>query len=102
MRAEIESSTDLMALRYPIGQRVSRATFTSESRSAAFAAIRELPASLRHTVVGLSDAQLDTPYRANGWTVRQVSTTSTSSATTFGFAAATSLVSFGSSAMRNR
>jgi hypothetical protein len=72
MRSDIDSSTDAMALRYPIGQRVSRDTFTSESRDAAFAAIRDLPAALRHAVFRLSDAQLDTPYRPNGWTVRQV------------------------------
>ncbi len=30
------------------------------------------PANLRSAVKGLSDAQLDTPYRAGGWTVRQV------------------------------
>ena len=34
--------------------------------------LRELPAKLRTTVAGLSDAQLDTPYREGGWTVRQV------------------------------
>jgi hypothetical protein len=31
-----------------------------------------LPSLLRNAVAGLDDAQLDTPYRANGWTVRQV------------------------------
>jgi uncharacterized damage-inducible protein DinB len=34
--------------------------------------ISELPAQLRAVVAGLSDAQLDTPYREGGWTVRQV------------------------------
>jgi len=34
--------------------------------------LRELPAKLRATVAGLNDAQLDTPYREGGWTVRQV------------------------------
>ena len=32
----------------------------------------ELPARLRAVVEGLTDAQLDTPYREGGWTVRQV------------------------------
>ncbi|HLI30711.1 MAG TPA: putative metal-dependent hydrolase, partial [Terriglobia bacterium] len=34
--------------------------------------IEEVPARLRAAVKGLSDAQLDTPYREGGWTVRQV------------------------------
>ncbi len=34
--------------------------------------IEELPARLRAAVAGLTEAQLDTPYRPGGWTVRQV------------------------------
>lgn len=34
--------------------------------------IAETPAALRAAVDGLDDAQLDTPYRPGGWTVRQV------------------------------
>jgi hypothetical protein len=36
------------------------------------AALRALPAEVRSAVAGLVDSQLDTPYRAGGWTVRQV------------------------------
>jgi hypothetical protein len=36
------------------------------------ARIAAAPAALRAAVAGLSDAQLDTPYRPGGWTVRQV------------------------------
>jgi hypothetical protein len=32
----------------------------------------QLPENLKKAVSGLSDAQLDTPYRPGGWTVRQV------------------------------
>lgn len=35
-------------------------------------AIAALPDALEAAVAGLNDAQLDTPYRAGGWTVRQV------------------------------
>lgn len=35
-------------------------------------AIRELPVRMRAAVGGLNDAQLDTPYRHRGWTVRQL------------------------------
>jgi hypothetical protein len=34
--------------------------------------IEELPSKLEETVSGLTDEQLDTPYRDGGWTVRQV------------------------------
>ncbi len=34
--------------------------------------LRELPGQARDAVRGLTDAQLDTPLRAGGWTVRQV------------------------------
>jgi len=34
--------------------------------------IEQLPADLERTIAGLTDAQLDTPYRDGGWTVRQV------------------------------
>jgi hypothetical protein len=34
--------------------------------------IEALPAGLRAAIHGLSDSQLDTPYRDGGWTVRQV------------------------------
>jgi hypothetical protein len=34
--------------------------------------IENFPEKLRREVINLSDNQLDTPYRENGWTVRQV------------------------------
>ena len=34
--------------------------------------LNALPALMRRAVSGLTDAQLDTPYRPGGWTVRQV------------------------------
>jgi uncharacterized damage-inducible protein DinB len=36
------------------------------------ARIRQLPEQVVAAVQGLNDAQLDTPYRTGGWTVRQV------------------------------
>ena len=45
---------------------------TSEERSACIASIKALPQNIRAAVQGLTDAQLDTPYREGGWTVRQV------------------------------
>jgi len=41
-------------------------------RRAMIGQLRELPRHLRAAVRALADWQLDTPYRENGWTVRQV------------------------------
>jgi DinB superfamily len=60
-------------LRFPIGQFVMPPTpVTPTLRADAIAAIAELPVKMRDAVRGLSEAQLDTPYRPGGWTVRQV------------------------------
>jgi hypothetical protein len=45
---------------------------TDARRAACVARIAAAPAALRAAVAGLSDTQLDTPYRPGGWTVRQV------------------------------
>lgn len=45
---------------------------TPTERSAKIRLIGELPGALESAVKGLNDAQLDTPYRDGGWTVRQV------------------------------
>ena len=62
----------LESLRYPIGRRQKPAEVTPELRADWIEAIAEAPALLRAVVSGLTQAQLDTPYRPGGWTVRQV------------------------------
>src|SRR5687768_1588439 len=59
-------------LRYPVGRFTPVASSTPAMRAAAIEAIAALPARMRAAVAGLDDRQLDTPYRAGGWTVRQV------------------------------
>jgi len=59
-------------LRYPVGKFDSKAPLTAASRAAAIADLAALPGALRAAVAGLDEAQLDTPYRPEGWTVRQV------------------------------
>jgi len=59
-------------LRYPIGPFETVSTLTPDERRAAIEAIAEVPTRLRAAVAGLSPAQLDTPYRPGGWTVRQL------------------------------
>lgn len=46
--------------------------FTADQRAAKIARIAGCPPVLRSAVAGLTDEQLDTPYREGGWTVRQV------------------------------
>lgn len=59
-------------LRFPIGKFVAPAALTEQDRAQLLGELRETPARLREAVAGLSEPQLDTPYRAGGWTVRQV------------------------------
>lgn len=58
--------------RYPLGPFVRPAAVTPEQRAEWVAEIAATPAALRAAVAGLDDAQLDTPYREGGWTVRQL------------------------------
>ena len=58
--------------RYPTGKFTFNPAVTSQMRAESIAAIRDAPAALRAAVRGLDDAQLNTPYRDGGWTVRQV------------------------------
>src|ERR687885_2201362 len=59
-------------VRYPIGEFIPPAQMTTEQRAKFVEQIAELPSLLRRAVEGLSPEQLDTPYRPEGWTVRQV------------------------------
>ena len=59
-------------LRYPVGRFTRPASLSPAQRKEAIDAIAATPAAMRAAVKGLTDAQLDTPYRPDGWTVRQV------------------------------
>src|SRR5678816_4230695 len=58
--------------RYPIGEWQRRDKLTADERAKAIETIAGQGQRLRDAVAGLSQAQLDTPYRDGGWTVRQV------------------------------
>ena len=58
--------------RYPIGNFEMPTQVTPVRRAQAMDEIAALPVKMRAAVNGLDDAQLDTPYRSGGWTVRQV------------------------------
>jgi uncharacterized damage-inducible protein DinB len=59
-------------LRFPVGKFHFEGPLTPEQQKSCLDEIAQTPAKLRSAVKGLSDSQLDTPYRPEGWTVRQV------------------------------
>ena len=59
-------------LRFPVGKFHYDGTPSSEQQSAFLDEIAQAPSKLRNAVKGLSTSQLDTPYRPEGWTVREV------------------------------
>ncbi|HEV2246668.1 MAG TPA: bacillithiol transferase BstA [Terriglobia bacterium] len=58
--------------RYPVGKFQPSEKISDRDRKALIQQIEDAPASLWSAVTGLSEQQLDTPYREGGWTVRQV------------------------------
>lgn len=61
-----------MDLQYPIGKFKWEGDLTDDTRRRLIGEIESTPAKLRAALAGLSQEQLDTPYRPGGWTVRQV------------------------------
>ncbi|WP_299678820.1 YfiT family bacillithiol transferase [uncultured Dokdonia sp.] len=60
------------ALKYPIGTFTPPDTISDEKLKEWITILEVLPAQLRDMVSEMKDEQLDTPYRPEGWTVRQV------------------------------
>ncbi len=58
-------------LRYPIGKFSREIEITSELRRQFINEIAKLPKNLKSAVMDLNDERLDTPYRPEGWTIRQ-------------------------------
>ena len=64
---------DLDKLRYPIGRfERLQGPFDRTTRKGFIDTLEQAPARYRALAGALSDAQLDTPYRPGGWTIRQV------------------------------
>jgi uncharacterized damage-inducible protein DinB len=64
-------------LRYPIGKAGEQAftgkePYSAEQKKTAIKDIESLPQLLENAVLNLDEAQLDTPYRPEGWTVQQL------------------------------
>lgn len=58
--------------RYPIGTFERRDALTPAERRGMIDDISVAPMRMREAISGLTPAQLDTPYREGGWTLRQV------------------------------
>jgi hypothetical protein len=59
-------------LRYPVGEFHFPKSVSAEDLTRFIDQIADTPARMRAAITGLGDAQLDTPYRPGGWTVRQL------------------------------
>ncbi len=60
-------------LRYPVGPMPRNAApLDTRTREELIGILEALPGQVRALVSGLTDAELDRPYRPGGWTVRQV------------------------------
>lgn len=57
---------------YPIGKFSLPESISPEDRIRYIETIASAPVKLRESASGISAAQLDTPYREGGWTIRQV------------------------------
>jgi uncharacterized damage-inducible protein DinB len=68
----MEASKTATDLRYPVGKFHWKGQLTDADRAEQIGQIAETPARLREAIKGLTSEQLDTPYRPDGWTVRQV------------------------------
>ncbi len=63
---------NLETLKYPIGSFKKPGTFNQQQIQTYIQTIRDFPEWLRKEASSLSNDQLDTPYRPEGWTIRQV------------------------------
>ncbi|MFK7807125.1 MAG: YfiT family bacillithiol transferase [Saprospiraceae bacterium] len=64
--------TTLEHLRFPIGRFQEPESFSAEFVEGCISKIETLPGQLRAVAEAMTEAQLDTPYRPEGWTARQV------------------------------
>lgn len=62
---------DLEKLRYPIGRPQSK-PFNFANKDQAMQTIQAFPKNLRAITEGLAEDQLNTPYRPDGWKIKQV------------------------------
>ncbi len=59
-------------LRYPVGEFHFPQSVSAQDLTLFIEQIADTPARMRAALAGLSESQLDAPYRPGGWTLRQV------------------------------
>jgi DinB superfamily len=59
-------------LQYPVGKFERQSEYHPHEIEQFIGILEQLPSQMRAAVAGLTDAQLETPYRPEGWTLRQV------------------------------
>jgi hypothetical protein len=64
--------SELEKLQYPIGKYKAPEAYSAAYIQGAISQIASFPERLKHEVIHLNEDQLDTPYREEGWTIRQV------------------------------
>ena len=69
MTSTAQASTDLA---FPTGKFQRPTKLDPEARAKAIETVAATPTRLREAVRGLTDEQIETPYRPGGWSVRQV------------------------------
>ncbi len=62
----------MSSLSYPVGRFERPEFLTDTQRQSAIESVAATPKRLRDAIAGLNEQQLETPYRPDGWTVRQV------------------------------
>ncbi len=66
------SEQELEKLRFPIGKFIAPPTLDEQVLNLFIKDIESFPERLKKETIHLSDEQLNTPYRPQGWTIRQV------------------------------
>jgi DinB superfamily len=59
-------------LQYPVGKFQRQSEYHTSEIAQFIEILEQLPTQMRAAVAGLSDSQLETTYRPDGWTLRQV------------------------------
>ncbi|MFV8376921.1 YfiT family bacillithiol transferase [Flavobacterium sp. LB1P62] len=65
-------NSSLEKLRYPIGKFIPPEIYSRVYLTNKIAEIANFPERLKKEVINLTEEQLETPYRQDGWTIRQV------------------------------
>lgn len=69
---KITTTMDLNELRYPIGEFQSQESYSAADIKSNIQVISALPSKFINLLGNWDDHRLDTPYRPDGWTVRQL------------------------------